>query len=90
MDTESNNTPAELAPRWDDLVAEMGTEIDELLRELSRLHREPLDLRARQRLKRAEQAAKRIAAIVRQVAADKSEGSSGGPVTADDVGGQGG
>ena len=69
MDTEEfREAPAEIASRFDDLVAEISEEVEAILRDLSRLHREDLDLRARQRLKRAELGVRRIAAVLRQVA----------------------
>lgn len=67
MDTEEPVVmTAGLASRLDKLAAQIGAEIAALLPELTKLQREPLDLRARQRLKRTEQSAKRILKLLKE------------------------
>ena len=66
------------------LVTEVGDGIDVILHELVKLRRESLDLRARHRLKRAETAAQRIAAIIRQAAAGVAGTPSVGADTVDE------
>jgi hypothetical protein len=84
---ETESRSIGLAQRQEFPVAQIGDEIEALLGQLAKLHREPLDLRARQRLRRAEQAAHRIASVVRQAAADRSgEPRCGSSIPADTVG----
>ena len=84
MHTEPGAPPVEPASRLDDLVAEIGGEVEAILRDLSRLHREELGLRARQRLKRAEQGARRIARVLRSILPSPAGDPEGGQATADD------
>ena len=59
--TDEDVKIAELEARLDRAITRISYDVNVITAQLSKLHKEPLDLRARHRLKRAEQSARRIA-----------------------------